>query len=131
MLAKRLRDALARLNPALPAEALEDGFRTLTRPEEDIEHAVRQIISRAAAPEGVIDIFAAAGLAKRDISSLSEEFLGEVRGMPKRNLAVELLQKLLKGELATRRTSRRRPRRRCWNKLRCFPASGRPREQGA
>ncbi len=73
------------------------------RPEEDIEQAVRQIISRAVAPEGVIDIFAAAGLAKPDISILSEEFLTEVRGMPQRNLAVELLQKLLKGELAVRR----------------------------
>ncbi|MBI1849038.1 MAG: type I restriction endonuclease subunit R [Planctomycetes bacterium] len=73
------------------------------RPEEDIDHAVRQIISRAVAPEGVIDIFAAAGLAKPDISILSEEFLAEVRGMPQRTLAVELLQKLLKGELATRR----------------------------
>jgi len=73
------------------------------RPEEDIDRAVRQIISRAVAPEGVIDIFAAAGLAKPDISILSEEFLAEVRGMPQRNLAVELLQKLLKGELATRR----------------------------
>jgi type I restriction enzyme R subunit len=71
------------------------------RPEEDIEHAVRQIISRAVAPEGVIDIFAAAGLQKPDISILSDEFLAEVRGMPQRNLAVELLQKLLKGELAT------------------------------
>jgi type I restriction enzyme R subunit len=74
-----------------------------TRPEEDIEHAVRQIISRAVSPEGVIDIFAAAGLAKPDISILSEDFLAEVRGMPQRNLAVELLEKLLKGELATRR----------------------------
>lgn len=73
------------------------------RSEEEIEHAVRQIISRAVAPEGVIDIFAAAGLNKPDISILSEEFLAEVRGMPQRNLAVELLQKLLKGELATRR----------------------------
>jgi type I restriction enzyme, R subunit len=74
-----------------------------TRPEEDVEHAVRQIISRAVAPEGVIDIFAAAGLAKPDISILSEQFLADVKGMPQRNLAVELLQKLLKGELATRR----------------------------
>jgi type I restriction enzyme, R subunit len=73
------------------------------RPEEDIEHAVRQIISRAVTPDGVIDIFAAAGLGKPDISILSEEFLAEVRGMPQRNLAVELLQKLLKGELASRR----------------------------
>jgi len=73
------------------------------RPEEDIDHAVRQIISRAVAPEGVVDIFAAAGLEKPDISILSDEFLAEVRGLPQRNLAVELLQKLLKGELATRR----------------------------
>jgi type I restriction enzyme R subunit len=73
------------------------------KPEEEIEHAVRQIISRAVAPEGVIDIFAAAGLPKPDISILSDEFLSEVRGMPQRNLAVELLQKLLKGELSTRR----------------------------
>jgi type I restriction enzyme R subunit len=73
------------------------------RPEEDLDHAVRQIISRAVAPEGVVDIFAAAGLEKPDLSILSDEFLAEVRGMPQRNLAVELLQKLLKGELVTRR----------------------------
>ena len=73
------------------------------RPQEDLDHAVRQIISRAVAPEGVLDIFAAAGLPKPDISILSDEFLAEVRGMPLRNLAVELLQKLLKGELAARR----------------------------
>ncbi|HXH81851.1 MAG TPA: type I restriction endonuclease subunit R [Candidatus Tectomicrobia bacterium] len=73
------------------------------RPEEELDHAVRQIISRAVAPEGVVDIFAAAGLQKPDISILSDEFLAEVRGMPQRNLAVELLQKLLKGEIATRR----------------------------
>jgi type I restriction enzyme R subunit len=73
------------------------------RTEEDLDHAVRQIISRAVASEGVVDIFAAAGLQKPDISILSDEFLAEVRGMPQRNLAVELLQKLLKGELAMRR----------------------------
>jgi type I restriction enzyme R subunit len=73
------------------------------RPEEELDHAVRQIISRAVAPGGVVDIFAAAGLEKPDMSILSDEFLAEVRGMPERNLAVELLQKLIKGELATRR----------------------------
>ena len=73
------------------------------RPEEELDHAVRQIISRAVAPEGVMDIFAAAGLQKPDISILSDEFLAEVRGMPQKNLAVELLQKLLKGEINTRR----------------------------
>ena len=45
-----------------------------------------------------MDIFAAAGLDKPDISVLSDDFLAEVRDMPHRNLAVELLQKLLKGE---------------------------------
>ena len=73
------------------------------RPEEELDHAVRRIISRAVAPDGVVDIFAAAGLAKPDLSILSDEFLAEVRGMPQRNLAVELLQKLLKGEIGGRR----------------------------
>jgi len=73
------------------------------RPEEGLNHAVRQIISRAVAPEGVVDIFAAAGIEKSDISILSEEFLAEVRGMPQKNLAVELSRKLLQGELRTRR----------------------------
>ena len=73
------------------------------RPEEDLDQAVRQIISRAVASEGVMDIFAAAGLEKPDVSVLSDEFLAEVRGMPRRNLAVELLQKLLKGEVSNRR----------------------------
>jgi len=73
------------------------------RPEEDLDQAVRQIISRAVAPEGVVDIFAAAGLQKPDISILSDEFLSDVRDMPQRNLAVELLHKLLKGEVTTRR----------------------------
>ncbi len=73
--------------------------------DEELDLGVRQIISRAVAPEGVLDIFSAAGLAKPDISVLSEEFLAEVQGMPHRNLAVELLQKLLKGEIAT--TSRK------------------------
>lgn len=73
------------------------------RPEEELDHAIRQIVSRAVAPEGVVDIFSAAGLKKPDISILSEEFLAEVRSMPQRNLAVELLRKLLSGEIRVRR----------------------------
>ncbi len=73
------------------------------RPEEELDYAIRQIVSRAVVSEGVVDIFTAAGLEKPDISILSEEFLVEVRGMKQRNLAVELLQKLLKGELAIRK----------------------------
>ena len=74
-----------------------------SRSEEDLDLAVRQIVSRAVASEGMIDIFAAAGLVKPDISILSEEFLAKVSGMPQRNLAVELPQKLLRGEISTRR----------------------------
>ena len=83
--------------------ALSKRAATDARPEEDLDFAVRQIISRAVASEGVMDIFAAAGLNKPDISVLSDEFLAEVQGMPHRNLAVELLQKLLRGEVSTRR----------------------------
>ncbi len=73
------------------------------RTTEELDHAVRQIVSRAVVSDGVIDIFSAAGLKKPDISILSEEFLAEVRGMPQRNLAVELLHKLLLGEIRQRR----------------------------
>jgi len=74
-----------------------------TKTEEELDLAVRQIVSRAVASAGVVDIFAAAGLKKPDISILSDEFLAEVRGMPHRNLAVELLRKLLSGEINTRK----------------------------
>ena len=74
-----------------------------TKSEEELDLAVRQIVSRAVASEGVVDIFSAAGLKKPDMSILSEKFLAEVRGMPQRNLAVELLRKLLSGEIQTRR----------------------------
>ena len=70
--------------------------------EEELDLAVRQIVSRAVASETVIDIFAAAGLKKPDISILSDDFLAEVKGMPQRNLAVELLRKLLTGEIHAR-----------------------------
>jgi type I restriction enzyme R subunit len=73
-----------------------------TKPEEVLDLAVKQIVSKAIASDGVVDIFAAAGLKKPDISIISDEFLAEVRGMPQRNLAVELLRKLLSGEIKTR-----------------------------
>ena len=77
--------------------ALSKRTATEARPEEELNLAVRQIISRAVASEGVMDIFAAAGLDKPDISVLSDEFLAEVRGMPHRNLAVELLGEAAEG----------------------------------
>jgi type I restriction enzyme R subunit len=73
------------------------------RSAEDIDQAIRQILSRAvAASDQVIDIFAAAGLKKPEISILSDEFLADVRGMPQQNLAIELLRKLLNDELKQR-----------------------------
>ncbi len=69
------------------------------RDAEDLDQAIRQIVSKAIASDEIIDIFAAAGLKKPDISILSDEFLAEVRGLPQKNLAVELLRKLLLGEI--------------------------------
>jgi type I restriction enzyme R subunit len=73
-----------------------------SRPEHELDAAIRQIISRALVSDQVIDIFAAAGLKKPDISILSDEFLAEVSHLPQKNLAVELLRKLLNDEIRTR-----------------------------
>ncbi|HEU4740670.1 MAG TPA: type I restriction endonuclease subunit R [Meiothermus sp.] len=79
----------------------------LAKPEEsqkqqvkaDLGAAIQQLIDKAIAPTGVIDIFEAAGLQKPDISILSEAFLAEVRALPQRNLAVEMLERLLSDEI--------------------------------
>ncbi len=81
---------------------LTKGAGASDRSPDEVEHALRQIVSRAVSSDEVIDIFAAAGLKKPDISILSDEFLAEVQGMPQRNLAVEMLRKLLQGEIKTR-----------------------------
>jgi type I restriction enzyme R subunit len=72
------------------------------RPEQDLDNAIRQIVSRAVFSGEVVDIFAAAGLKKPDISILSDEFLSEVGHLPQKNLAVELLRKLLNNEIKAR-----------------------------
>lgn len=72
------------------------------RSAEDVDYAIRQILSRAVATDRVIDIFAAAGLKKPEISILSEAFLAEVKDLPQKNLAIELLRKLLNDELKSR-----------------------------
>jgi type I restriction enzyme R subunit len=70
---------------------------------EQLDAAVRQLVSKAITTEGeVIDVFTAAGLPKPDISILSDQFLAEVRGLKHKNVAAELLEKLLKDELKTR-----------------------------
>lgn len=73
--------------------------------DEEREHALRQIVSRAVISDEVIDIFAAAGLKKPNIGLLSEEFLNEVRLLPQRNLAVELLERLLRDDIKIRFTT--------------------------
>jgi type I restriction enzyme R subunit len=70
--------------------------------DEQLDHAVRQLVAQAIAPGQVIDVFTAAGISKPDISILSDEFLAEVRGLPQKNLAVELLRKLLNDEIKAR-----------------------------
>jgi type I restriction enzyme R subunit len=85
---------------AVLAKSIGDGEGR--KSPEELDAAVRQIVSRAISSDKVIDIFDAAGLKKPDISILSDEFLAEVQHLPQRNLAVELLQKLLNNELKIR-----------------------------
>ena len=69
---------------------------------ETTEQAIKQLVSKAVVSEGVVDIFTAAGLEKPDVSILSDEFLAEVRDLPHKNVAVDLLEKLLGDEVRTR-----------------------------
>jgi len=73
-----------------------------TRSDEEIETTIRQVIDQALVTEQVIDIFDASGIKKPDISILSEEFLLEVKNMKHKNIALEVLKKLLNDEIKTR-----------------------------
>ncbi len=87
---------------ALQATVNKQGSTNRRSPEQ-IDAAIRQLVSKAITTEGeVIDVFTAAGLAKPDISILSEQFLAEVRGLKHKNVAAELLERLLKDELKVR-----------------------------
>jgi type I restriction enzyme R subunit len=66
------------------------------------EALIRQALSRGIVPEGIIDVFSVAGLNRPNIGLLDEEFLREIRAMKERNLAVEALSRLLKGEIKAR-----------------------------
>jgi len=70
--------------------------------DEEIETAIRQVIDKALVSEQVIDVFDAAGIKKPDISILSEEFLLEVKNMEHKNIALEVLKKLLNDEIKAR-----------------------------
>jgi len=72
------------------------------RTDEEIESTIRQVIDKALVSEQVIDIFDAAGIKKPDISILSEEFLLELKGMEHKNVALEVLKKLLNDEIKSR-----------------------------
>lgn len=70
--------------------------------DEEVETTIRQVIDKALVSEKVIDLFDAAGIKKPDISILSEEFLMELKGMEHKNIALEVLRKLLEGEIKAR-----------------------------
>lgn len=70
--------------------------------DEEIESAIRNIVDRAVVAEEVVDIFDAAGIKKPDISILSDEFMEEIRGMKRKNIALELLKKLLNDDIKGR-----------------------------
>ena len=72
------------------------------RTDEARELAIRQIINQAVVSESVVDIFDAVGLDKPNIGLLDDEFLAQVRSLPEKNLAVELLERLLEGEIKSR-----------------------------
>lgn len=70
--------------------------------DEVREAAIRQIINQAVVSESVVDIFDAVGLEKPNIGLLDDEFLAQVKNLPERNLAVELLERLLEGEIKSK-----------------------------
>ncbi|MFM8437492.1 MAG: type I restriction enzyme endonuclease domain-containing protein, partial [Candidatus Kapaibacterium sp.] len=98
---KALRDELAFFQ-ALRGGMIKERESTSDDPDR-LDAAIRQLVDKAiVADEGIIDVFTAAGLAKPDISILSDEFLAEVRGLKHKNVAAELLEKLLNDEIKTR-----------------------------
>jgi type I restriction enzyme, R subunit len=95
-----IRDGIGFFQAVKAALAKKRGQRKST---EDLDHAVRQLVAKAIAPEGeIIDVFQAAGLKQPDISILSDQFLAEVRGLKYKNVAAELLAKLLGDEIKVR-----------------------------
>jgi type I restriction enzyme R subunit len=99
--ALEIRDDLAFFQ-AIKARFAKFDETTKTRSNEEIETAIRQIINDAIISSEVVDVFDAAGIRKPDISILSDEFLAEIQGMEHKNLALELLKRLLADEIRTR-----------------------------
>jgi len=100
--AKEIRDDIAFFQ-AVRAQIAKTGVGGTPRDPAEMDVAIRQLVDRAImAEDGVIDVFTAAGLKKPDISILSDQFLAEVRGLKHKNVAAELLAKLLKDEVKER-----------------------------
>jgi type I restriction enzyme R subunit len=99
--ALKIRDDLAFFQ-AIKARFAKFDDQTKTCTNEEIETAIRQIINDAIISSEVVDVFDAAGIKKPDISILSDEFLTEIQGMERKNLALELLKRLLNDEIKTR-----------------------------
>jgi len=87
---------------AIKARLVKFGSTGTGKTDEEIETAIRQVIDQALVTEQVIDVFDAAGIKKPDISILSEEFLLEVQNMEHKNIALEVLKKLLNDEIKAR-----------------------------
>ncbi len=96
--AMQIKEALAFFQ-AVKTRLMKFESKPKGRGAEEIETAIRQIVDKALVAEGVIDIFDAAGIKRPEVSILSEKFLAEVRGLDRKNLALELLKKLLTNEI--------------------------------
>ena len=99
--AKELRAEIAFFS-AIKAAISKFTYVDKKRTQEEMNSALKQILDNAVIAEGVVDVFQLAGLEKPDIGLLSDEFLEDVRQMPYRNLAVELLEKLLKDNIKSK-----------------------------
>jgi len=87
---------------AVKARLVKFDSSDMDKTDEEMETTLRQVIDKALVTEPVIDVFDAAGLKKPDISILSEEFLMELKGMEHKNIAIEVLKKLLTNEIKSR-----------------------------
>lgn len=88
-----VRTALIKLDPQTERGELQRAH---------VNEAIKQLVSRSVTSGEVVDIFSAVGLDRPDVSILDEAFLDEFSRMPQKNLAVEMLRKLLKDEIRTR-----------------------------
>jgi type I restriction enzyme R subunit len=99
--AKAVREEVAFLQ-AIKVLLTKREISAKKKTDEERELAIRQIIGNAVVSGDVVDVFAAVGLDKPNIGLLDDEFLAEVRNLPEKNLAVELLERLLEGEIKSK-----------------------------